>query len=179
MSEMLEIRIHGRGGQGGKKLSKLIAQAAFMEGKWCQSFALYGAERRGAPVMSFVRIDDMPIELRGYITNPNVVIVLDDSLKDIATEGLKENGIYIINTENITISESDTIDVHCIDATKIAMDVMGKNIVNTTMIGAFAKTTGIITLENALQAIRMEFSKLPDKVIELNVECARRAYEEV
>jgi len=177
---MLEIRIHGRGGQGGKKLSKLIAQAAFMEGKWCQSFALYGAERRGAPVMSFVRIDDMPIELRGYITNPDVVIVLDNSLLKIAKEGINFlTTDVIINTSDLTNLDFAWHKYWGIDATKIAMETMGKNIVNTTMIGAFAKVTGLISLRSVQEAIRMEFSKLPDKVIELNVECARMAYEAI
>ena len=178
---MYSIRIHGRGGQGAKKLSKLIAQSAFIEGYvGCQSFALYGAERRGSAIVSFIRLDKHnPIELRGYITEPDVVIVLDSSLKDIATEGLKENGMFIINTENITISESDTIDVNCIDANQIALDTIGRVITNTCMLGAFAKVTGLFSLENACIAIQSEFGSMPQKIIDKNISSCKAGYEEV
>jgi len=170
---MKEIRIHGRGGQGGKKLSKIIAQAAFLEGKIPQSFALYGAERRGAPVVSFVRIDDKPIELRGYITNPDVVIVLDDSLLKIAEDDINFETDVIINTSNLI----EQYKYWGVDATKIAMDCFSKNIVNTAMCGAFAKVTELVSLRSIVDAIRYEFGSMPVKVVEANVMAAINAYE--
>ena len=164
---MEQILIVGRGGEGGKKLSKLIAQAAFLEGYiGCQSFALYGAERRGAKVLSFVRLDKTnPIEIRGYIEKPNWTIILNDTFF--------ENGMT-----NAIANSSKQLDCITIDATKIAMDCFGKNIVNTTMFGAFAKVTGLISLKSAQDAIQHDFSSLPQKIIDKNVKACNEGYEE-
>jgi len=159
---MYSIRIHGRGGQGGKKLSTLIALSAFKEGKQVQAFALYGAERRGAPVVSFVRIDDDPIEIRGYVTKPDCIIVLDDSLMYLAKEGA-ENSTLIINS-NKEIDSAITVDI-----TQIGIDVIGKPIVNTGMLGAFTKVTGLISLTSAQEAIQDAFSSMPQKIIDKNI----------
>ena len=170
---MFKIKIIGRGGQGGKKMAKIIALAAFLEGKEVQSFALYGAERRGAPVMSFVRIDDNPIEVRGYITNPDLTIVLDDSLMDMALDGFDyENAKMIVNS-NKDSSES----IIAVDATQIALDIIGKPIFNTTMLGAFVKVTGIVSIESVIEAIKQEFEKMPERIVVKNVKACERAYE--
>ena len=177
---MKQIRIHGRGGHGGKKMAKLIAQAAFLEGKEVQSFALYGAERRGAPVMSFVRIDDKPIQLRGYITNPDVVIVLDDGLLEMDTVNVDEGFDYDKDGSFMIINSSGYADnAFCVDGTKIAMDIIGKNIINTTMLGIFCGVTGLVKLESLEKAIRMEFNKLSKKVVNANVLVMKKCYEAI
>lgn len=166
---MIEIKILGRGGQGGKKLSKMIAQAAFNEGKQVQSFALYGAERRGAPVFSFVRVDVKPIELRGYVTDPDFTVVLDDSLLEM----VNDDGVVIVNSNKYDFGGFIT----SIDATSIALETMGQPIFNTTMLGAFAKVTGLINIESATEAIQSEFAKLPQKIIDKNIKACVTAYE--
>ena len=170
---MFKIKIIGRGGQGGKKMAKIIAQAAFLEDKEVQSFALYGAERRGAPVMSFVRIDNKPIEVRGYITNPDLTIVLDDSLMDMALDGFDYKNAKMIVNSNKDSSENIT----SIDATQIALDIIGKPIFNTTMLGAFVKVTGIVSIESIIEAIKQEFEKMPERIVVKNVKACERAYK--
>ena len=176
-----EIRIHGRGGQGGVTLAELIARAAYKEGKWVQAFPYFGAERRGAPVKAFARISDEPILVRSQIYNPDYIIVLDESLLDVAnvTEGLKENGTIIINTtlqpEEVDISG---YKIATVDATGIALEldllVAGLPVVNTAMAGAFAKATGEITIESVVEAIKEEWK---GAVGEKNAKAAILAYE--
>lgn len=176
-----EIRIHGRGGQGGVTLAELIARAAYKEGKWVQAFPYFGAERRGAPVKAFARISDEPILVRSQIYNPDYVIVLDESLLDVAnvTEGLKENGTIIINTtlrpEEMDISG---YKIATVDATGIALElgllVAGLPVVNTAMAGAFAKATGEITIESVVEAIKEEWKGAAG---EKNAKAAILAYE--
>mgnify|MGYP000203282723 CR=1 FL=1 len=176
-----EIRIHGRGGQGGVTLAELIARAAYKEGKWVQAFPYFGAERRGALVKAFARISDEPILVRSQIYNPGYIIVLDESLLDVAnvTEGLKENGTIIINTtlrpEEVDISG---YKIATVDATGIALElgllVAGLPVVNTAMAGAFAKATGEITIESVVEAIKEEWK---GAVGEKNAKAAILAYE--
>ena len=176
-----EIRIHGRGGQGGVTLAEIIARAAYKEGKWVQAFPYFGAERRGAPVKAFARISDEPILVRSQIYNPDYVIVLDESLLDVAnvTEGLKENGTIIINTtlqpEEVDISG---YKIATVDATGIALEldllVAGLPVVNTAMAGAFAKATGEITIESVVEAIKEEWKGAAG---EKNAKAAILAYE--
>jgi len=155
-----EIRIHGRGGQGGVTAAELLARAAFREGKWVQSFPFFGAERRGAPVKAFARLSDKPILVRSQIYNPDYVIVLDSGLLDLVdvTEGMKEDGIVIVNTqkkpEELNLKQHR---VATVDATGIALElqlvVAGLPVLNTIMLGAFAKATGEIKLESVVEVI--------------------------
>jgi len=176
-----EIRIHGRGGQGGVTLAEIIARAAYKEGKWVQAFPYFGAERRGAPVKAFARISDEPILIRSQIYNPDYVIVLDESLLDVAnvTEGLKENGIIIINT-TLRPEEIDLGDyrIATVDATGIALElnllVAGLPVVNTAMAGAFAKATGEIKIESVVKTIKEEWRGAAG---EKNAKAAVLAYE--
>jgi len=176
-----EIRIHGRGGQGGVTAAELIARAAYKEGKWVQAFPYFGAERRGAPVKAFARISDNPILIRSQIYNPDYVIVLDESLLDVAnvTEGLKKDGIIIINTRKKP-SEIDLAGyrVATVDATGIALElgllVAGLPVVNTAMVGAFAKATGEIRIESVIESIKEEWR---GAVGEKNAKAAVLAYE--
>jgi len=176
-----EIRIHGRGGQGGVTAAEMLARAAFKEGKWVQAIPFFGAERRGAPVKAFVRLADEPILVRSQVYNPDYVIVLDSALLDIVdvTEGLKNNGILIVNTtkkpEEINIKQGCLATV---DATGIALElqllVAGLPVLNTPMLGAFAKATDEVKLESVLEVIKQEWSGAAG---EKNAKAASLAYE--
>ena len=178
---MKEIRIHGRGGQGGVTAAELLAQAAFTEGKWAQSFAFFGAERRGAPVEAFLRIADKPNPIRSRIYHPDYVLVFDPKLLEImdVTDGLKEDGMILMNTAK----RPDEADIKgqrvaTVDATGIALEldllVAGLPVVNTAMTGAFAKATGEVKLESLTEAIRKQWSGPAE---EKNAEAAVRAYK--
>lgn len=176
---MIEIRFHGRGGQGAVVASNMLADAAFREGKHVQAFPFFGVERRGAPVSSFTRINDIPIKIRSQVYNPDYVIVLDSTLIDIidVTSGLKKNGIIIINTDKKPSDFNLSFKVATIDATSIALDnKLGSKmapIVNTSILGAFAKVSGIISLESIIIAIEeSDISKKED-----NIKAAEMAYQ--
>lgn len=176
-----EIRIHGRGGQGGVTAAELLARAAFREGKWVQAIPFFGAERRGAPVKAFARLSDEPILIRSQVYSPDYVMVLDAGLLDLVdvTEGLKKDGIVIINTrkkpEEIDIKQGRLATV---DATGIAIElqllVAGQPVLNTTMLGAFAKATEEVKLESILEIIREEWKGAAG---EKNAKGAALAYE--
>ena len=176
-----EIRIHGRGGQGGVTAAELIARAAYKEGKWIQAFPYFGAERRGAPVRAFARISTEPILVRSQIYNPDYALVLDESLLRVAnvTEGLKRDGIIVINTRK----EPSEVDLHgyrvaTVDATGIALElellVAGLPVVNTAMVGAFAAATEEIKIESVVEVIKEEWR---GAVGEKNAKAAVLAYE--
>lgn len=176
---MLELRFHGRGGQGAVTSAELLAQAAIVEGKYAQAFPSFGPERRGAPVVAFCRIDDAPICLRTNVTNPDVVIVLDPSLLKIVnvTDGLKDNGILIINTRYHPshFKGNGAAKVATVHATRIALDTLKVPITNTTLLGALVKATGVIDLNSLAASVERRFG---DKNAELNIKALRRAYEE-
>jgi len=176
-----EIRIHGRGGQGGVTAAELLARAAFKEGKWVQAIPFFGAERRGAPVKAFARLADEPILVRSQVYNPDYVIVLDESLLDMVdvAEGLKKDGIIIVNTrkqpKDVNIKQGR---LGTVDATGIALElqllVAGLPVLNTTMLGAFAKATEEVKLESVLEVIRQEWGGAAG---EKNAKAAALAYE--
>ncbi|MCE8423137.1 MAG: pyruvate ferredoxin oxidoreductase subunit gamma [Candidatus Methanoperedens sp.] len=175
---MKEIRIHGRGGQGSVTAAELLAVAAFDDGKYSQAFPAFGVERRGAPVMAFVRLDDKPIRLRSQIYEPDYVIVQDATLVDVVNiaAGTKPDGIILINTEKSpsSFNLNTKARVKTLDATKIAIDVIGKPIVNTTLVGAFAGISGLIKPESIIDAVMERF---PGKVGEKNAAAIRVAYD--
>ena len=177
---MLEIRFHGRGGQGAVIASKVLAVALFAEGQYVQTFPAFGVERRGAPVMAFVRIDDEYIDLRCEIYNPDHVIVLDPSLLDVVdvTSGLKQGGTILINSDKPPehFKKYDKFKVATIDASSIAVEhKLGTRqhpIVNTAILGAFARQTGMVKLDSVIKAIADE---IPIKT-EANSQAARDAF---
>ena len=179
--KMIEIRWHGRGGQGGVTSAELLAKAAFYDGfKGVQAFPYFGAERRGAPVKAFTRISDSEINVRSQIYEPDIVAVLDPSIIDLidVTEGLKEGGKIIVNIDKAP-SELDLHGkVYTYDGTGIALEfgllVAGLPVVNTTMLGAFAKATGLVKLDTVQKVIR---EKWPGKVGERNAEGAKMAFD--
>jgi len=177
---LIEIIWHGRGGQGAVTSAELLAQAAINEGKYAQAFPTFGPERRGAPVVAFVRIDnDKPIRVRAEIEEPDIVVVLAAELLrvvDVAS-GLKASGILVLNTpkaaEEIIKEFSFKWTLATVDATSIAREMLGVPIVNTTMIGALLKAAGVIKLESLLEPLKHRFGRLAEK----NINAMQRAYE--
>ena len=173
-NSMIEIRFHGRGGQGAVTAAEILAKAAFEDGKFSQAFPFFGVERRGAPVMAFTRIDDEPVNIRYQVYNPDYVLVLDDGLLNVVDvyAGVKENSEIIINTTSDIKGESHP--VYNIDATGIALENLGVNIVNTIILGYFAKKTGAVSIESLLKVIKETF---PGKLGEKNAVAAKIAYD--
>ena len=178
---MYQIRIHGRGGQGVVTAAELIAIAAFYDGKEAQAFPSFGVERTGAPIESFARIDTKPIRTREHVYRPNFLIILDATLIESVdiTKGADDQTILIINTAKdkkdlkIELAEKN---IHPIDATKIALEIIGKNIVNTVILGAFAKNSGLISLEGLKKAIRQKFKDKGKDIINKNIKAIEKAY---
>ncbi len=178
---MIEIRLHGRGGQGAVTSAELIAISAINQGKYAQAFPSFGPERRGAPVQAFARISDERIRTREKIYEPDVILVLDPSLPKIVkvTAGLKEDGIAILNSH---LSEEEMRELlggykgklAIVDATKIAIEELGLPITNTTMLGAFVKATGLVDPEYIKDALEKRFGKLAEK----NIKAFERAFKE-
>lgn len=178
---MKEIRIHGRGGQGSVVLAELLGIAAFREGKYSLAFPFLGGggERRGAPVQGFARIDSEPIKIRERIQYPDYVIIQDMSIMDVVDcyAGVKENGIVIINTPGESLRfEREGMKVYTVDATKIAIEALGRPIMNTVLLGAFAKITGEVSLEAVEETI---CSRFDGELAGRNVKAARMAYAAV
>ncbi len=180
---MIEIRFHGRGGQGAVIASKVLAAAAFKEGKYVQAFPSFGVERRGAPVMAFTRIDDKPIRIRCQIYEPDHIVVLDPTLLEAidVTAGLKEGGWVIINSEREpgAFNLPKGFRVATVDANSIAIKYkLGPKtapIVNTAILGALARATGIVGLEALTEAVREAVPLNPKG----NVAATREAYNSV
>ena len=177
---LVEIIWHGRGGQGAVTSAELLAQAAINEGKYAQAFPAFGPERRGAPVVAFVRIDnDKPIRVRAEIEEPDIVVVLAAELLRVVDvgSGLKASGILVLNTpkaaEEIIKEFSFKWTLATVDATRIAREILGVPIVNTTMIGALLKAAGVIKLESLLEPLKHRFGRLAEK----NINAMQRAYE--
>jgi pyruvate ferredoxin oxidoreductase gamma subunit len=178
---MYQIRIHGRGGQGVVTAAELIAIAAFQDGKTVQAFPSFGVERTGAPIEAYARIDDKPIGLREQVHEPDVIIVQDPTLLtaiDVA-KGAGKKTLIIINT-SMTKEELKlnlpVKNIRTVDATKIAMEKIGRNIVNTTILGAFAKTTGLVSLDALKKAIKEKFGDKGEQVVNKNIEAIEEAY---
>ena len=177
---MKEIRLHGRGGQGSVTAAEMIAVAAFEDKRFSQAFPAFGVERRGAPVMAFARIADQPIRIRSQIYEPDYVIVQDVTLLDVVNVagGLKSDGKIIINTDRSReMLKLDTkAEVITIDATKIAMEILGRPIVNTTMLGAFCGASKEVSLESLNKAISDRFK---GELGRKNLLAIKAAYERV
>jgi len=185
-ANMTEIRLHGRGGQGVKTASLLLAEAAIEGGKYVQGFSDYGPERAGAPVQGFTRISDDPIRLHNFITEPDIIIVLDPTLIgaiDI-TEGLcKKNGKVLVNTGETPEAMAKKLGISpgcvwTIDATQISLDELGRNIPNSPMMGVFVKATGLMELDWIEETFKKKFSAKSPKIVEGNIKAIDRAYEE-
>lgn len=189
MDNMIEIRWHGRGGQGAKTASLLLADAAFNTGKYIQGFPEYGPERMGAPITAYNRISSSPIRIHSNIYEPDYVVVVDDSLLESVpvTAGLKETGAIIINTTK----DADTLKpllngykgkVYTIDAKKVSIEALGKYFPNTPMLAAIVKVSNIMSEEEFLNdmegSFKHKFAKKPE-VIEGNMKALTLALKEV
>lgn len=180
---MIEIRFHGRGGQGAVVASNILADAAFKEGKDVQSFPYFGVERRGSPVTAFTRLDDKPIILRSQIYEPDYVIVMDPSLlKTLQKEillGLKPGGLILINSKAMDTDLTTENRIAVVNATGIAVKYgLGSKvspIVNTAVLGAFAKVSGVVKLESILNSIKDIITIKTDS----NVDAAKESFEKV
>jgi len=188
MAEILEIRWHGRGGQGTVTAAKVLAEASMAEGKNVQAFPEYGPERMGAPLRAYNRICDKPMTIHCQVTNPSVVAVVDASLLDAVdvTEGTTKDAVFIVNTHRAPaelraiMKLKKTQKVFSVDANTISMATIGRVMPNTPMLGAVAKATGVIKLDTLLKDIRSSFGKkFSETIIKNNMDAASRAYEEV
>jgi pyruvate ferredoxin oxidoreductase gamma subunit len=174
---MKEIRLHGRGGQGAVTAASILSVAGFLDGKFTQAFPAFGVERRGAPVQAFVRIDDKFVRRRDQIYNPDVLMVLDSTLFKVVnvSAGLKKGGMVIINTNKDAKSFNlPDYDVRTIDVTKEAFAVLGRDIVNTAILGAYAAYTGDVSKDSICEAVKEQFStELANK----NIKLVEQVYE--
>lgn len=189
MSKLIEIRWHGRGGQGAKTASLLLADAAFNTGKYIQGFPEYGPERMGAPITAYNRISDEPITIHSNIYEPNFVVVVDDTLLESVdvTAGLKEDGAIVINTTKTPDEVRGLLKgyngkVCTIDARKISEETLGKYFPNTPMLAAIVKVSGIMNEEDFLndmvESFKHKFAKKPE-VIDGNMAALKRSLSEV
>jgi 2-oxoacid:acceptor oxidoreductase gamma subunit (pyruvate/2-ketoisovalerate family) len=179
---LVEVRWHGRGGQGIVTVSRLLAHAALLDGKHVQAFPEFGPERRGAPVTGYTRISDEPITIHSHIYNPNIVVIVDPTLLGSidVTNGLVEDGTIIANSER-TASELkkslkvEKAEVYTVNATRIAHDILGRPIYNTAMLGALVKAAPLVKLESIDKVVKERF---PGTVGEKNVAVIKKAFEE-
>ena len=189
MNNLIEIRWHGRGGQGAKTASLLLADAAFNTGKYIQGFPEYGPERMGAPITAYNRISDEPITVHSNIYNPDYVVVVDDTLLETVdvTSGLKEEGAIVINTTKDaeylkSVLKGYKGKVYTIDARKVSMETLGKYFPNTPMLAAIVKVSKIMTDEEFLNdmqgSFKHKFAKKPE-VIEGNMKALEMALKEI
>ena len=189
MKNLIEIRWHGRGGQGAKTASLLLADAAFNTGKYIQGFPEYGPERMGAPITAYNRISTSPIRVHSNIYEPDYVVVVDDTLLkavDVAS-GLKEDGAIVINTtkgidEIAPLLKGYKGSVYTIDARKVSEEALGKYFPNTPMLAAIVKVAGIMPEDDFIKdmqdSFKHKFAKKPE-VIDGNMKALKLALEQV
>jgi 2-oxoacid:acceptor oxidoreductase gamma subunit (pyruvate/2-ketoisovalerate family) len=182
VNNLKEIRFHGRGGQGAWTASLLLAQAGLKEKKNIQSFPAFGPERAGAPITAFTRISDEPIYLHSSVYEPDVIVVLDPTLLGpTVIQGVKRSTTLLVNTDktpeelrkSLGLGE---IEVYTLDATTLALKIIGRPITNTAMLGAIVKATGMVNLESLIEVVKERFS---GRIQEMNVEVVKTAYKEV
>ncbi|MFH1092211.1 MAG: 2-oxoacid:acceptor oxidoreductase family protein [Pseudomonadota bacterium] len=177
---MIEVRFHGRGGQGAVTSAELVALTAIEEGKYAQAFPSFGPERRGAPVTAFLRVNDKPIRLREKIYHPDVVVVLDATVMNTTKvdEGMRDGGILVVNTdkgpEELRRAYGLKHRVAAVDASRIAMETLGVPIANTVMLGALVKATGIVKPQSISGPLAKRFGPIAAK----NQKAYERAFEE-
>jgi pyruvate ferredoxin oxidoreductase gamma subunit len=188
-ANMIEVRWHGRGGQGAKTAALLFAEAVLATGKYIQAFPEYGPERMGAPVQSFNRVSEDPITIHSGVTNPNYVVILDPSLMESVpvTDGIGTTGKVIVNTSFSAAEIAQKLDidvnqVYVVNASQIARETIGKDISNTPMLGALVKVIGTLDINGVLEdtkgKLMAKFRHKPE-VIDGNLSSIKRAFDEV
>lgn len=188
MGKTVEIRWHGRGGQGTVTAAKVLADACLSGGGYVQAFPEYGPERAGAPIRAFNRISENVIRMYGPVLHPKVVCIADATLMDAVnvTDGAPDNAIFVVNTSKDPkevrekLKAKDSQKVFTVDATKIAVDSFGRPLPNSSMLGAICKATGIIEMDVLLDNVKKSFGKkFSQKIIDGNLDATRRGNEEV
>lgn len=188
MAETVEIRWHGRGGQGTVTAAKVLADACLSGGRHVQAFPEYGPERAGAPLRAYNRISSHELRMHCPVLQPQVVSVVDATLIDSinVADGALEDAIFVVNSSKDPREIREKLHagpkqkVFTLDATKIALDCIGRALPNSPMLGAICKITGLITLEHLLEDVKKSFGKkFAQKIIDGNLEATRRGYEEV
>ena len=186
MKDILEIRWHGRGGQGAKTASQFLAEAALGLGKYIQAFPEYGPERAGAPIRTFTRISDKVINVHSPVTEPDIVAVIDPTLLDSidVTEGLGDGGVLVVNTTETVDAIRKKMNfnkgkVAVCDATKISLEILGIPMPNTPMLGAVLKVRDIVPMKNLEEQVRHKFvKKIGEEKTQANIKSIHRAFEE-
>ena len=187
MAKAIEIRWHGRGGQGTVTAAKVLADACLSSGGYVQAFPEYGPERAGAPIRAFNRVSEKVIRTYGPVLHPRVISIADATLMDAVnvTEGAPDDAIYIVNTsrdpETVRdgLSARDSQDVYAIDATRIALDCFGRPMPNSSMLGAICRATSVVDMGILLENVEKSFGKkFSRRVIDGNLEATKRGYEE-
>ena len=187
MDRVLEIRWHARGGQGAVTAAKTLAEMSLTKNMFFQAFPEYGPERMGAPIQCFNRLSDKSISVYCGVTNPHIVLVIDQTLLDVVdiTHGLDDDGFIIVNTEIRPDQIGGKINLngrklYTLDATHISLDELGKFMPNVPMLGALLRITGLLTMDEACSFLNDSFGKkFPVKVVESNIRALTRAFEEV
>ncbi len=188
MADTVEIRWHGRGGQGTVTAAKVLADACLSGGRYVQAFPEYGPERAGAPLRAYNRISSKEIRMHCPVLSPQIVSVVDATLLDSVNvkEGVSEDAIFIVNTSKepkeirAKLNVEGGQKVYTVDATKIAIDSIGRALPNAPMLGAICKVTNIVSLEHLLEEVRKSFGKkFSQKIIDGNLSAVKRGYEEV
>jgi len=188
MSELVEIRWHGRGGQGTVTAAKVLADTCLSGGRYVQAFPEYGPERAGAPLRAYNRIASKELRMHCPVLNPQVVSIVDATLLDAINvgEGATEDAAFVVNTSKdakeirAKLGAKASQKVYTIDATKIALENIGRALPNSPMLGAVAKITGLVELDHLLDDVKKSFGKkFSQKIIDGNIEAARRGFEEV
>jgi pyruvate ferredoxin oxidoreductase gamma subunit len=188
MAEMIEIRWHGRGGQGTVTAAKVLADACLSGGRNVQAFPEYGPERAGAPLRAYNRISEKPLRMHCPVVNPRVVAVVDASLLDAidVADGATEDAVFIVNTTKdpkdvrSRLKAKPSQKVFTVDATKISIECFGRPMPNSSMLGAINKATNIVPMDTLLEDVRGSFGKkFAQKIIDGNLEAVRRGYGEV
>lgn len=188
MADLLEIRWHGRGGQGTVTAAKVLADACLSGGRHVQAFPEYGPERAGAPLRAYNRISSKELRMHCPVLRPKVVSVVDSTLLDSINvgDGATGDAIFVINTSRNSeeirskLGAGPDQKVYTIDATKIAMDCIGRALPNAPMLGAICKVTGLVSIDHMLEDVKKSFGKkFSQKIIDGNLEATRRGYEEV
>jgi len=187
MKDLVEIRWHGRGGQGAVTAAKILAESAILDGRFIQAFPEYGPERAGAPVRSFTRISKVPIYIHSQVTEPKLVVVLDPTLLEVVdvTEGLAEDGTLIINTNESARDIRSRLNIKgrkifTVPATDIAIKELKRNIPNTPMISALLKVTGLLEIEKVMKDFKTKYSKkFNPEIIEGNLRAMKSAFDSV
>ncbi len=188
MVKAIEIRWHGRGGQGTVTAAKVLAEACLSGGGYVQAFPEYGPERAGAPIRAFNRVSEKTIRMYGPVLHPKVVSIADATLIDTVnvTEGAPDDAIFIVNTSKDPkevrkkLKAKDSQKVYTVDATRIAIDSFGRPLPNSSMLGAICKATAIVDMDTLLDNVKKSFGKkFAQKIINGNLEATKRGYEEV